>query len=74
MPPRWSESRAAGGIRRVATYSVPRPGGALGAKDNGTWQVAVNAGEVTDTNDDTVIAAAKLGRSTSQSPMKSPPV
>ncbi len=44
------------GLRHVATYSVLAPGGALGAKDNGTWQVAVNDAEVTDNNGDAVLA------------------
>ena len=47
-------------VRPVATYSVDSPAGVLGAKDNGTWSVAVNAGDVADTNG-TVIAAGEIG-------------
>ena len=47
-------------VRPVATYRVAPANGVLGAKDNGSWRVAVTAGEVLDNNGD-VIAGGEIG-------------
>ena len=43
-------------IRPVATYSVTPTSGVLGAKDNGTWRVAVSDGAVSDTGGVAIVA------------------
>jgi hypothetical protein len=37
------------GTPRIATYSVAAPGAAWDAADNGSYQIVLQAGEVTDT-------------------------
>ena len=49
------------GTPRTATYSVPAPGGKWDAADKGEYTVKINAGSVTDTNNN-AIAASTLGK------------
>lgn len=48
----------ADGTPRTATYSVSAPGGSWDAADNGTYQVILQNGEVTDTSNNAIPEAA----------------
>ena len=53
--------RSNGGKTVIATYSVPAPGGAWDAADNGTYTVALAAAAVQDLAGNPSAAVAKLG-------------
>ncbi len=46
------------GSPRTATYSVPAPGGTFGSEDNGTYAVALQPGQVANTNGGTAPGTA----------------